>query len=215
MEGPLGERSKPWLFASCLAAVAGYVDAIGFLTTGDFFVSFMSGNSTQMAVSLREHPATAALGLGLIAAFVAGVMTGAAAGRAAKPYRATAILGLISLLLAGAAGLLVFGDRRWGTLLLAFAMGMENTVFAEDRGIALTYVTGTLVKLGKALAAVLFGGARWDFLPYLVLWLSLVAGAVVGAAVFAHLGVAAVWGAAGAVAALALLSPILDRPFGG
>jgi uncharacterized membrane protein YoaK (UPF0700 family) len=190
------------------------VDAIGFLTTGGFFVSFMSGNSTRMAVSLGDHPATAALGLGLIAAFITGVTAGATLGRVAKQYRTMAILGLVSLLLAGAAALLVFGAPRWGILFLAFAMGMENTVFAEDGEvrIGLTYMTGALVKLGKALAAALFGGERLGFLPYFILWLSLVAGAALGAAVFAHLGVAALWGAAGVVAILALVSPAFLPP---
>jgi len=38
------------LVATSLAALAGYVDAIGFLGRGSFFVSFMSGNSTRLAV---------------------------------------------------------------------------------------------------------------------------------------------------------------------
>jgi len=35
-----------------LAAIAGYVDAIAFVDLGGFFVSFMSGNSTRLAVGL-------------------------------------------------------------------------------------------------------------------------------------------------------------------
>lgn len=184
------------------------------MTTPGYFVSFMSGNSTQMAVGLGSHPAAAAVGLGLIAAFVAGVTSGATVGRVAGPRRTPAILGLVALLLAGGATLLTFGHRRSGTLLLAFAMGVENTVFAEDGEvrIALTYITGTLVKLGKAVAAALFGGEALGFLPYFIIWLSLAAGAVLGAAVFARFGVAAVWGAAGATAVLALLAPILHPP---
>lgn len=32
----------------------GYVDAVGFMMTGGFFVSFMSGNSTRLAVGLID-----------------------------------------------------------------------------------------------------------------------------------------------------------------
>ena len=32
------------IFACLLAALAGFVDAIGFIRSGGFFVSFMSGN---------------------------------------------------------------------------------------------------------------------------------------------------------------------------
>ncbi len=55
-------------FACALSAAAGFVDAIGFLKTSGFFVSFMSGNSTRPAVSLSQAPATAAFGFAIIAA---------------------------------------------------------------------------------------------------------------------------------------------------
>ena len=40
--------------ALSLAVLAGYVDSLGFLQLGGVFVSFMSGNSTRLAVSLAE-----------------------------------------------------------------------------------------------------------------------------------------------------------------
>ena len=40
------------LFAALLSGLAGFVDAIGFIKLGGFFVSFMSGNSTRLAVAL-------------------------------------------------------------------------------------------------------------------------------------------------------------------
>src|SRR5258708_10428651 len=59
------------------SALAGYVDAIGFLHLGGLFVSFMSGNSTRMGVSLSEGQwSSAAEGLGLIVLFVLGAAGG-------------------------------------------------------------------------------------------------------------------------------------------
>ncbi|HET7888526.1 MAG TPA: DUF1275 family protein, partial [Bradyrhizobium sp.] len=58
--------------ACSLSALAGYIDGIGFLHLGGLFVSFMSGNSTRMGVSLAEaNWQAAANALGLIVLFVA------------------------------------------------------------------------------------------------------------------------------------------------
>lgn len=42
------------MLAATLSALAGYVDAVGFMTLGGFFVSFMSGNSTRLGVGLSS-----------------------------------------------------------------------------------------------------------------------------------------------------------------
>ena len=99
-------------------------------------------------------------------------------------------------------------------LLLAAAMGAENTVF-ERRGevaIGVTYMTGTLVKLGQHIAAALTGGARFGWVRYLGLWLGLVAGATAGAFCFAALGRSAIWIAAGAALLLGLATLFVPRP---
>src|SRR5258708_19751678 len=65
------------LLACALSALAGYVDGIGFLHLGGLFVSFMSGNSTRMGVSLAEGQwLSAAEAFGLIALFVVGAAAG-------------------------------------------------------------------------------------------------------------------------------------------
>ena len=64
--------------ACALSALAGYVDGIGFIHLGGLFVSFMSGNSTRMGVSLADgHWQDAAQALGLIALFVTGAASAA------------------------------------------------------------------------------------------------------------------------------------------
>src|ERR1700685_172535 len=65
------------LLACALSALAGYVDGIGFLHLGGLFVSFMSGNSARLGVSLAQgHWSNAAEALALIALFVAGAACG-------------------------------------------------------------------------------------------------------------------------------------------
>src|SRR4051812_4213802 len=92
------------ILAALLSALAGYVDAIGFIELGGFFVSFMSGNSTRLAVELVGDRGRAALAGALVGCFVLGVMAGSLAGHFGKAHRRPAVLVLVALLLAGAAG---------------------------------------------------------------------------------------------------------------
>jgi len=86
-------------------------------------------------------------------------------------------------------------------------MGALNGVFQRDGevSIAITYMTGTLVRMGRALAAALTGGPRWNWAPYLLLWLGLVGGAALGALSYASVGLLGLWGATLAAAALTLI----------
>jgi uncharacterized membrane protein YoaK (UPF0700 family) len=86
---------------------------------------------------------------------------------------------------------------------MVLAMGLENAVFQIDggAGLGLTYVTGTLIKVGQLAAAALTGGERWGWLPNLSLWGALVTGAVCGASAYHWINLAAIWFAA----ALALI----------
>lgn len=196
------------LFAVVLAATAGYVDAAGFLMTGGFFVSFMSGNSTRLGVGLFRGAEEAVLAGSLIAAFVAGVVAGGVLRRLVPARPQAAILAALALAL-GAGGLLAgHGAALAAALLLAAAMGAENLIFAQggEVRVGLTYMTGALVKVGKGLAAAIFGEDRGPWLPDLMLWAGLVAGAAGGAVVYGRFGAPALWPAAGAMAMLAILS---------
>lgn len=202
-----------WMLAALLAALAGYVDAIGFLQLGGLFVSFMSGNTTRLAVGLAGGSVVALRAGGLIAAFVGGVILGSLVASAARPWRKPAVLALMTGLLAAAALVASTAGMPAAACLLAAAMGSENAVFQRDGevSIGLTYMTGTLVKLGQRLAAAIRREDRWGWVPHLLLWTSLASGAVAGAAVEARLGPNAIWTAAGLAALLAILARMLDR----
>ncbi len=205
-------KRRVWILAAFLAALAGFVDAIGFLATGGRFVSFMSGNTTRIGVEAAAASAVALETAGLLLAFVSGVVLGSLLGRATGIWRRPAALLLVSGFLALAAGLDGAGLAYVGLLLAAGAMGAENTVFERDGevSIGLTYMTGTLVKLGQRLAEALTGGRRTAFLPYLLLWLGLACGALGGAFVYPIVGLSGLWFAALAAAMLAAIAAFLD-----
>lgn len=196
------------LLAASLSALAGYVDAIGYLKLGGFFVSFMSGNSTRLGVGLATGRIDAAIAAGLVGCFVLGVVAGSLTGSAAGAQRRPMVLALVCVLLAAAATLGGLGVNRLALAAMAAAMGAENAVFAENGEvrIGLTYMTGTLVKLGQRLADLLLGRDRLGWASYLLLWLGLVLGAVCGAAAFRQFDLAALWGGAAGAAALGALA---------
>jgi uncharacterized membrane protein YoaK (UPF0700 family) len=166
------DTSRNISLACALSALAGYVDGIGFLHLGGLFVSFMSGNSTRMGVSLAEGQwLNAAEAFGLIALFVTGAAAGSliVLGRGAN--RQPWLLLVEAVLLAAAALCYAFGLSNVAVAAIVVAMGLENAVFQiRGGGLGLTYVTGALVKVGQQAAAALTGGARWGWVPNLLLW---------------------------------------------
>lgn len=193
--------------AVTLSGVAGYVDAIGFLKLGGFFVSFMSGNSTRLGVGLATaHWAAVATVLTLVASFVAGVVLGALTARAFGENRRSPVLILEGILLAAGAALLVLGHDTAGITAVAMAMGAENAVFQKngDVAVGLTYMTGALVKAGQRIAGALVGGEPSDWLRYVLLWTGLAAGGALGALTYVTVGPAALWVAVSVVIGAAL-----------
>lgn len=193
-------------FAAALSALAGYIDAVGFLTLGGFFVSFMSGNSTRLGVAIAEGSPLAGIALALIAAFVAGVFAGFWLAHHSRPRTAQArVMALVGLLLAGAALLDHAGAPLAATFGATAAMGAVNAVFAPIGGfpVGLTYMTGTLVRIGQLLADATRGEDPLAWWPYLMHWAALVAGAVLGAWTQARIGLAALWAASACALALA------------
>jgi uncharacterized membrane protein YoaK (UPF0700 family) len=95
----------------------------------------------------------------------------------------------------------------------ALAMGALNAVFQRDGDIAIgvTYMTGALVRMGHRIAAALRGGPVWGFAPFLMLWMALTTGAVLGALSYGRIGGAALWVGAGVSAGVAALLAVRDR----
>ncbi|MDP3410620.1 YoaK family protein [Bosea sp. (in: a-proteobacteria)] len=198
--------------AFCLSGLAGYIDTIGFISLGGFFVSFMSGNTTRLSIELAGlHTGGIATAATVLALFVGGVICGSLVGHFGGRRRKSAVLGLVAAALALAATLDMIGLSFAGAVLLAFAMGAENGVFQRDGEvtIALTYMTGTLVKMGQRMAGAMLGGPALGWVRHLVLWLGLLTGCINGAIAHYLVGQGAVWLAALAAAIFALALPFL------
>ena len=192
---------------AALSSIAGYVDAVGFLMTGGFFVSFMSGNTTRMAAGLAQGDWRLAGVAGLILLlFVTGAMLGALVASGAGPHTRARVLAVEAALLLAAALAAGLGRPVVAVTCMVVAMGLENAVFLRNGqgGVGLTYMTGALVKIGHALAAALRGGALRDVIPPLMLWGGLTFGAILGALSFSIGGLVALYPAAGLAAALAV-----------
>jgi uncharacterized membrane protein YoaK (UPF0700 family) len=187
-----------------LAGLAGLVDATGFVVAGGYFTSFMSGNTTRMGVELSQNPALALAPLGLIGAFLAGVIGGAMIARRSEGRRKRVLLGLIAGLLTAAAGLLASGVAIPFLALSAMAMGLANNVFVREGEVTVgvTYMTGALVRFGQGIAARLAGAPLESTRGYGLLWSALALGAAVGGGLCL---IAPLWSAAlAALAGLAL-----------
>ncbi len=194
--------------ACALSALAGYVDAIGYLYLGGLFVSFMSGNSTRMGVNLAQGQwMNAAEAFGVIALFVIGAAVGSLMVLGRGVHRQPWVLLVEALLLTAAALAYTFGLPNAAIAAIVLAMGLENAVFQIEGGggLGVTYVTGALVKVGQLVAAALTGGARWGWVSNLLLWAALVAGSVCGALAYYWINLAAIWFAAGGALALSAI----------
>ncbi|WP_373475935.1 YoaK family protein [Sphingorhabdus sp.] len=198
------------------AAMAGMVDAIGFLASGGFFLSFMSGNSTRLSVGVATGGPYIGMVALLLFSFVVGVTGGSLIGRKgalSDKRRKSLILGIMSGLLFIAPLLAGQNMLLLALCVAAFCMGAENTLFERDGTVSfgLTYMTGALVKIGQGLATLFSGGERLIWLPYLILWLGLVSGAAIGAALFAVFGMASLWVPSAIAATFALTLTLADR----
>jgi uncharacterized membrane protein YoaK (UPF0700 family) len=142
--------------AICLALIAGYVDAYGLIALG-VYVSFMSGNTTQTGSLTGQGNVAAALPSALaIVFFLFGSFAGTWLTHSGLRHSRRLVFGAVSSLLAVIIGVTQLGwlDAEVGIAALSLAMGLMNTTLSHvgAEPVSLTFVTGTLNKLGHHLA---------------------------------------------------------------
>src|SRR6202521_2535065 len=102
--GDVVDEARGLVLAALLSALAGFVDVIGYLHLSGLFISFMSGNSTQLAASLGQRDLAEAAAIAeLIALFVLGAAAGQVVERFTGRRHMSWVLIGVALLLAIAA----------------------------------------------------------------------------------------------------------------
>jgi uncharacterized membrane protein YoaK (UPF0700 family) len=208
--GHLSVEAQGLVLAGLLATLAGMVDVIGYLHLNGLFVSYMSGNSTQLAAALGQGNLAAAGTIAeLIALFVLGAAAGQVLGGFTGEWRMSWVLASVGVLLTVAA-LLANAPEP-----MVLAMGALNASMhrAGSIPVSLTFVTGALVRFGQGLGDFLTQrtrGLKW--LGQAVPWLGLVTGATIGSAAFMRIGEAAIWVSVALAALLLACSAAIRQP---
>ncbi|MGF0239143.1 YoaK family protein [Rhodococcus sp. IEGM1300] len=176
---------------AALSVLAGMTDAIGFMASGDF-VSFMSGNTTRLAVAISVGDWSLTLRLlVLVATFIIGNALGIIVSRIAG-RRALPLMLCVAMLLCTAASW-PYDEQLPALLAAIIAMGMLNAAVEQVNGlpVGLTYVTGALSRFGRGLGRWILGERRDGWRVQLIPWTGMFAGAVLGAVLEHHLGLKA------------------------
>jgi uncharacterized membrane protein YoaK (UPF0700 family) len=157
MKQVLDETQVKWALAVFLALVAGYLDGYGLRVLGTY-VSFMSGNTTFAGLKSGQGNFQAALPSAIaIVFFVTGSFLGNLFSQSRLRYSRRVIFGVIAGLLATVVALERHGLRSAlvEIAMLSVAMGMMNPALSKvgAESVSVTFVTGTLNRIGGNLAA--------------------------------------------------------------
>jgi uncharacterized membrane protein YoaK (UPF0700 family) len=145
--------------AAGLAMVTGFVDAYGIITYG-VYVSFMSGNTTQTGYQTAEGAfGAAALSARAILFFVGGAFAGTLLVQFAGRLTRRLLFSVVAAALTAIIGFTQLDLLSGGFAIAAisFAMGIMNNALSRvgAQSVSLTFVTGTLSRVGSSLALAL------------------------------------------------------------
>lgn len=160
------DRWAPLLIAAFLTSIAGFVDAVGFLTFARIYTANMSGNSVAVGIAFSQYDwANFLLRFWPILLYVCGLIVGRllieiGARRGTRCIASIALACEISLLV-----IVILFDTpanarssEWqyvAIAMLAAAMGIQNAALTRFSSLTVNtgFVTGTLVKLSEQFVA--------------------------------------------------------------
>src|ERR1700742_5002496 len=159
-----------------LAALAGVLGAAAFTHSAGYFVTFMTGNAQRAVLGYFRGDVRLSVTAGLLMlCFVAGVVLASVCRRhfwVAHPHGPT-VLTTFRLFAATAVDIVTEGfDENFldfaPIMLVVVGVGSLNTSFVKDGEVSvpLSYVTGTLVKMGQGIERHIAGGNLSDWLGF-------------------------------------------------
>jgi uncharacterized membrane protein YoaK (UPF0700 family) len=163
-------------FILFLVSIAGLTDAAFYLHSKDLLGVYFTGDTSKLAQFLQKGDLQKSFPLvGVIVTFLASTTLAAWLGNLLKKRRALPLLLIVAGLVFAAWPISAPDYPYSAVLLLVMAMGVLNQVGSQEPGV--TFITGTLVKLGRALSR----GDLRQGLPLALRWLVWFAAALVGA----------------------------------
>ncbi|PZM08041.1 YoaK family protein [Rhizobium tubonense] len=187
----LGARTT-LLFAGLATALAGFLDAVGYAQLDHLYVSFMSGNSTHLGMTLAVGEWGQMIHAGyIIGIFVLGSFVGTVIFDAARKPLIALLVGE-AVLCSIAIGLAIRGFPTAALTLTALMMGMQNVMHQNISGTdaGKGFITGSLFGLGQSLAhALRKPGEFAHAFVHGTSWLSFIFGVICGTLCFTHWGV--------------------------
>lgn len=188
---------REMVLAALLAALAGATGAAAWLYSSGWYVTFMTGNSERLVLEhIKGQHTLAFAALATVGVFVLGVMVATLARRFiwTKARHGATMVTMIAAIAAWICDVALVDDGHvigaMPVLCLAFGLGALNTSISRRGEVVmpLSYMTGTLVKIGQGAALHIAGVSRWAWVPHLSTYAGFLSGALVGGLVFAAMG---------------------------
>jgi uncharacterized membrane protein YoaK (UPF0700 family) len=203
------------IFATLMTMLAGFLDAVGYVQLQHLYVSFMSGNSTHFGMSVAHGDWSDVLFAGVvIGSFVVGACLATLIREISNRFEIMAVLTSEFLIFLGALGLAASAYDRPALVLVAIAMGAQNTLHQIVGGadVGKGFITGTLFGLGQSLALWLRQRKPITLTASKLLsWVAFIGGAVVGTLVLGAIGLTSSLAVIAAIYALLITAIFLGR----
>ena len=199
--------------AVMLAALAGMVNAIGFLAFGHVFLASPDSNATVLGANLPQSYAVALFAGVMVLSFVAGVTLMTLIAHRAGQFRRTLVLLTTALVLVAVFIAYQAHVAFAPAVLLAMAMGGAHCVFERDSAHLQEAMSPSaqVARFGEALAGERNGADHRQIGMHASFWLAFLFGGLLGAGAWMTLDAGSFAVAAGVTGVLTLRTWLIER----